>query len=342
MQIVSHTKNKKLFAAQFIVVTSIMLFSNLSRVMGQPQELTKPDCIKPVGRIVSAGDRSLESGSLLCPGDKISPRQGAKVEVICYFSKQHLELEQAGVFDVQNICKPPEVSSVRRCTPINRQDCPNRKGPGEDDKAPSIIQPYGQILIENRPLISWSAVAGASSYSVQVKNGDVRWEKEVEGTTLAYPEDKPGLLYGTAIRIVVMANKGKEPISYNTLVVHLLREEKVTKINQAVEQIKKLGLSADEAAYLDLDAIYMSENILNKTIEMLEARVAAGSFNPSVYRILGDRYIEAWLPEKAKSVYTKALQLARFQKNSEEVVLAQERLRSLNQSQLPTRINPAQ
>ncbi|WP_256872010.1 hypothetical protein [Nostoc sp. TCL26-01] len=310
--------------------------------MGQNQQLTKPHCIEPIGRIISAGDRYLGSGSLLCPGDKIYPKEGATVELLCYSSKKYLELEQAGVFDVQNICKAVEVSSVRRCTPINRQSCPNRKGPGEDENTPRIIQPYGQILIDNRPLISWSAVQGATSYSVQVKNGDVRWEKEVKGTTLAYPEDKPELVYGTAIKIVVIANKGIDPISAETLVVHLLREKQIREINQAVEQIKKLGLPPDQAAYLDLDTIYMSKRILNTTIETLEARVAAGSLNPTVYRTLGDRYIEAWLPKKAKSAYTKALQLARFQKNSEEVVLAQERLRSLNQSQLPTRINPAQ
>jgi len=291
-------------------------------------------CIKPIGRVIN----SIKSRQI-CEGDEIEVKDDALV--VCYSNQKFIKL-QSGMYKAASICTSSGTNTRRRCTPINRQDCPNRKGPGEGDNAPSIIQPYGKMLIENRPLISWSAVAGATSYSVQVKNGDVSWEKEVEGTTLAYPEDKPGLLYGTAIRIVVMANKGKNPISYDTLVVHLLPGEKVTQVNHAVEQIKKLGLSLDEAAYLDLDAIYMSERILNTTIETLEARVAASSFNPSVYRTLGDRYIEAWMPEKAKSAYKKALQLARFQKNSEEVVLAQERLRSLNQSQLPTRINPAQ
>ncbi len=329
---------KKLVSLPIMLVGLFIPFLCESIVWGLEAQslIASGSCIKPIGRVI----KSLKSRQI-CEADEIEVNDNALV--ICYSNQKFINL-QSGLYKAASICTSPETSTRRRCTPINRQDCPNRKGPGEDDNVPSIIQPYGHILIENRPLISWSAVAGATSYSVQVRNGDMRWEKEVEGTTLtlAYPEDQPGLLYGTAIRIVVMANKGKEPISYDSLVVHLLREEKVTQINQAVEQIKKLGLSADEAAYLDLDAIYMSKRILNKTIETLEERVAAGSFNPSVYRILGDRYIEAWLPEKAKSAYIKALQLARFQKNSEEVTLAQERLLALSQSQLPTRINPAQ
>jgi predicted negative regulator of RcsB-dependent stress response len=73
----------------------------------------------------------------------------------------------------------------------------------------------------------------------------------------------------------------------------------------------------------------MSEILLNETIDTLERRVVAGSFNPSLYRILGDRYIEAWMPQKAKTAYIKALQLARFQKNSSEVELVQQRLSAL-------------
>ncbi|BAB78317.1 hypothetical protein H6G49_29075 [Nostoc sp. PCC 7120 = FACHB-418] len=335
-------KNKTLFTVGFTAITSIMFFGSLSPVMGSPRTQAQVRCIEPIGRVISTGDRYMRSGSLLCPTDQISPKQGEEVKVLCYSSREHLLVEAGSNFPVREICKPPAFSSVRKCTLLSPQDCPNRKGPNRRENAPNIIQPYGKVIINRRPLISWTAVPGATSYTVQLSGGEVKWEKEVVGTTLSYPQDQQELSYGSANKIIVIANKGNDPIIDDTLVVHVLPEGWVRQINQAIEQVKSLGLSADETAYIDLDAIYMSERLLNDTIENLQARVAAGSFNPTLYRILGDRYVEVWMPQLAKTAYIKALQLARFQKNSGEVELVQERLSALSQSQLPTRTNPAQ
>ncbi len=81
-----------------------------------------------------------------------------------------------------------------------------------------------------------------------------------------------------------------------------------------------LNLLPDEAAFLDLDTVYMSKRLLNETINTLKKRVVAGSSNPTLYRILGDRYLEAWLPDEAHREYTMAAQLAQSSGSLEDVL----------------------
>jgi predicted Zn-dependent protease len=146
---------------------------------------------------------------------------------------------------------------------------------------------------------------------------------------LLYPSDKEGLHYGSASKIIIIANKDASAISEYTLVAHLLPERKVTRINQALQVVNSLNLPPDEV-FIDLDAIYMSEELLNETIEILKAQVAAENQNPTLYIILGDRYVQAWLPEQALKAYTKAIGLAAVQGKSDEEAIAKERLKLLN------------
>lgn len=318
-----------------LVTTFVILSFSDYKVWGQDKSKSSTNnCAngKPIGRIVEAG-----KGKFICAKEEISLEKESLV--ICYLSQKFLKL-QPGVYTADSICNVSRLE--RRCTLLTTDVCPNRKGPDHEGNAPNIIQPYGKAIIHRRPLISWTAVPGAISYIVQVSGGGVKWQKEVVSTILPYPQDQQELSYGSANKIIVIADKGNNTFIHDISVVQVLPQQWAGQINQAVEQVKNLRLSADETAYLDLDAIYMSEELLNDTIENLETRVTNGSFNPSLYRILGDRYIEAWMPQKAKTAYIKALQLARFQKNSSEVELVQQRLSALAQSQLPTRTKPAQ
>ncbi|WP_225226312.1 hypothetical protein [Komarekiella delphini-convector] len=107
----------------------------------------------------------------------------------------------------------------------------------------------------------------------------------------------------------------------------MLPQSDAKQILDAVKQIKSLKLPPDEAAFLDLDAIFMSRRLLNETIETLKIRKAAGSQNPVLYRTLGDRYVEARLPEEAYREYTIAVQLAQSNGNLDELEKVQERLK---------------
>ncbi|MCC5612325.1 hypothetical protein LC612_37795, partial [Nostoc sp. CHAB 5834] len=59
--------------------------------------------------------------------------------------------------------------------------------------------------------------------------------------------------------------------------------------------------------------------LLDESIKTLIARVMAGSQNPTLYRLLGDRYLGALLPEEAEQTYTIAAQLALSSANTDEL-----------------------
>jgi hypothetical protein len=121
--------------------------------------ITRGICVKPIGRIVNS-----QMGRHICKGEQIYVTDNTSL--ICYLSQKVVRL-QAGVYKTDSLCNPQEANTVPRCTLITPEGCPNRKGPNEENEnAPFIIQPYGNILVNNRPTISWQTVPGATSYTV--------------------------------------------------------------------------------------------------------------------------------------------------------------------------------
>lgn len=323
----SHTL-KKVYKLQIAAIASISMLLLLKTISaeGQPQTIARRGCIESNGRVIGAGDRYLRPGSRLCPGDRINPTNGSTVKILCYLNRNFLYIKQTTIFDAQ-ICATSS-NEVKRCSVENIDKCRRKlKGPSDNNNEPEVISPYGSSVLNPRPEISWYAVAGADSYTVQVEGNGVKWEKEVKNTTLTYPKSREQLLYGNAYKITVIANIGISPISADTSVINLLSETDVNQILEKVEQVNSLNLPPDEAAFLDLDAVYMGRRLLNETINTLKKRVAAGSSNPTLYRTLGDRYLEARLPEEARRKYTIAAQLAQNSGNSNELEKAQQRLK---------------
>ncbi|WP_226889733.1 hypothetical protein [Nostoc sp. MG11] len=280
----------------------------------------KSECNNFIGRVSSAGDLYLPSGSRVCPGDRINPAKGATVKVLCYLNGNFVYLKQSTVLKEPDTCTPPQ-EITELCTGLNPSRCYNPKGAGEEKEAPILISPYGSSMLSTRPQISWSAVSNATNYTVIVSGYEFYWEATVDNkvTTLPYPKEQKELQLGNAYKITVIANLGGSLIAFDPLIINVLPEKDQQEIVQKVKQIKELNLPPDEVAILDLHAIYMSKSLLNETIETLKARVAAGSQNPTLYRVLADRYLEAWLPNEALREYKVADELAKRTGNSDEL-----------------------
>ena len=247
----TNERGKKVSKVQVLTIALIMLLSNSGDALAQPKLVARRVCINELGRIVSLGDRYLAVGSEICLGDKINPANGSTVKAVCYSSRQVLEFQQGAVFGVSGICTPQQVQEKRRqCTPLNRNACPKMKGPSEDQDSLKLITPYGNILLNTRPTISWHPVKNATSYTVEITSYEFHWEAEVKDTILPYPKKRKELEYSAAYTITVTANKGGSPInSPGKLVVHVLPESDVKQVVEEVDVINKLGLSADEAAF---------------------------------------------------------------------------------------------
>lgn len=313
-----------------IVVLALLVF-NWSRVWEESPAIARTVCVKPVGRVYSTGDLYLRVGSEICSRDRINPAKGRTVTALCYLSGKFIHIKQKSIFDAPDVCAPLDTPQV--CTGRNPRRCSNAKGPGDEQNKPTLISPYGSSMLSTKPTISWYAVPEATSYTVIVSGYKFYWETTVDKTitTLPYPKEQNQLQFGDTYKFTVLANNGDIPISYSeTLTTSVLPQEEQDAIIQKVKQVHELALPPDEAAISDLDAIYMSRNLLNETIETLKARVAAGSQNPTVYRLLADRYLEAWLPKEALREYTKAAQIAKSTNNLNELDRIQEGLKIID------------
>ncbi|AVZ31718.1 hypothetical protein BMF81_04708 (plasmid) [Nodularia spumigena UHCC 0039] len=320
----------------------LLVISNSSSVWSQPPRLAKGVCHDPVGRVINGGDVHLSAGSLICPEDRIQPAKGSMVEVICLTSRRILEIKQSD--SAAQVCAE-RVSQPRRLCILDA-NCRNTRG-SEERENPTLIAPYVGRIINPRPKLSWLEVLGATSYIVQVEGSGGNWSKEIPKTSLEYPLSEPAMEWGRIYKINVIANKGDEPVSASSSVTIVLPQEEAQEINRVVEKIQNLNLSADELA-IDLDAVYMSKNLLTEAIGVLEARVRNGTQNPAIYRMLGDRYLETGLLEThslaaAIRAYAEAVKLARQKNDAEELAKAQAGVKLLeSQSQAPTRTNAAQ
>ncbi|BBD70601.1 hypothetical protein NIES4072_69680 [Nostoc commune NIES-4072] len=334
MQFLLNHRKKKIskfqVAALVSILPSILFLSDISSAGSRTESVAvvNSGCRNFIGRVSSSGDLYLPSGSRLCQGDRINPAKGATVKVLCYLNGNFVYLKHSTVFKEPDTCTvPQEITEL--CTGLNPSNCYNPKGAGEEKEAPTLISPYGSSMLSTRPLISWSAVSNATNYTVIVKGYEFYWEATVDQktTTLAYPKEQIELQLGNTYKITVIANLRGSLISSEPLVISILPEKDQKEIAYKVKQINELNLPPDEAAFLDLDAVFMSKSLLNESIETLKTRVAAGSQNPTLYRVLADRYLEAWLPNEALRNYQVANELAKRTRNSDELARVQQRLK---------------
>jgi tetratricopeptide (TPR) repeat protein len=117
--------------------------------------------------------------------------------------------------------------------------------------------------------------------------------------------------------------------------------QKAKQTKAIIERIQNLNLPPDELA-VDIESVYKGQNLLTEAIEVLKERVKAKTQNPTIYRLLGDRYLNVGSPEQARREYKMAIQYAKIRGNLNELAQAQAGLELLLQSQLPTRTNPDQ
>ncbi|MCC5640157.1 tetratricopeptide repeat protein [Nostoc sp. CHAB 5844] len=335
---------QKIVKIKILLMAALVLLIPYSyTAWGQPKSATKRLCANPIMRVYSEGDSYLPIGSLLCEGDRIHPiNNGGKVDVLCFLNQKFVQLPSGSI--TSDKCQEPTANTEKKCTFQTLINCPKTRGDGENKNTPIVLSPYGNVLLDRRPIFSWYPVPGATSYKVYLTAYNLDWQAATSNTRLPYPQGQQELQYGIAYKFSVLVLQGEEVVGSASSVIYVPPENQVQDILEKVKKVNALALPADEAAYLDLDTVYMSKGLLNETIENMNARIANGSQNPTLYRVLGDRYLQAWLPQEAKRAYTKAIELAQSSGNISEMVIAQDRLAKLieSYSQLPTRINAAQ
>ena len=180
-----------------------------------------------------------------------------------------------------------------------------------DQSIPYIISPRNTALLNDRPVLRWNAVPGASRYTVQVRGGGLDWQTETTDTEIVYPGNPP-LQQGQRYLVVVETDQGasSEEEQGVNLVFKVLDDEKADEVRAKAAQLSQQGLST-EAEKLALATLYRDYRLNAAGIELLEELVDQGSQTIAVYQILGEFYYQIGLSELARKRYSKALDLAK-------------------------------
>lgn len=303
-------------------VLSVVCISNPT--FAQPQKMMENSktSVKssPIGRLLSGGDRNKKKGSLIFPGDRLDPT-GETVKVLCYLNRKVLKLGKGKVDDDPNKCVKPPIE-INKCDATSRNYCPKPKITRENAQKPIVLVPYSYIVLSLRPSISWYRVQGADNYIVFLKGRGSNWSKKTKTNTLLYPNQSAPMQFGNVYNLSVIAKKGNVPLTASSTILVVLSKSEAQLIQASVTQIRNLKLSPDQEAR-DLQTVFRSKHLLTQAIQVLKKRIDAGTNNPTLHRLLGDCYLEARFPEKAKSLYTNAFKLAQKANNPTEQAMAQ-------------------
>ncbi len=184
---------------------------------------------------------------------------------------------------------------------------------------PHVLSPRNTALLGTNSLaVQWHPVAGATSYTVEITGKDVKWKVEVTETEAIFDELKslkPNYRYS----IVVTADNGissdaGEPVGFT-----LLPATESDRVNDRVEVIKTEQLAPEEEAlkialnYLEFehsDPDWRSYSLNQAAIDVLEARIEAGTEDSRVYLLQADTYLKVGLPLLAQERYEEALTYA--------------------------------
>ena len=185
-----------------------------------------------------------------------------------------------------------------------------------DESLPYVLSPRNSALIGTDALtLQWHPVSGATSYAVAINGKGVNWEVEVTGTEATFDELKsfaPNYRY----TMVITADNGISSESGEPVGFTLLPETESDRVNAQVEAIKAEQREPDEAAlaialeYFEFehsDPDWQSYALNQAAIDVLEARIEAGTEDSRVYLLQADTYLKVGLPLLAQERYEEAL-----------------------------------
>ena len=258
--------------------------------------------------------RNYATGKIICQNDVLNGSSPYKL--FCFLNQQWFNVTHVSI--IGDFCSQSVVNrdTLKRCTQfnVNNEKCGISKGDNSIGK-PELIKPYTGVLLNRRPNFEWVKVPEATSYFLEISGKNVAWSRQTTMTALAYPKEQPALMPGEVYKIVTTALDESKLLSAESMVVTTLSTAEANQIQEQIDAVIKHGFSADEAAYLDLDAIYRSRNLYTETINSLNARVKSGSQDPNLYLILANRYCQVGLPQLSRQLYDRGMILARQQDN---------------------------
>jgi hypothetical protein len=241
------------------------------------------------------------TGSLLRPNDYLQMGSNASAFLLCSNTKRW-KPTAGKQFRVSEGC--PRGTASR---PPNVARAQTRAG---NEPISYVISPRNTELLNDRPLLKWNPVSGATRYQVQLQGGGLDWQTETNQTQLLYGGQEP-LKSGVKYLLTVTTDKGvssKQEVGAN-LMFGVMATEKAKVVKEEATNLKKQGLSP-EAETLALAYLHEGNNLKAEAIALLQSLSQQKSQNRVVYSLLGDLLLQTGLNQQAQQAYQQALALA--------------------------------
>jgi hypothetical protein len=185
-----------------------------------------------------------------------------------------------------------------------------RRESAQTASIPYVLSPRHTFIQTEHPLLRWHPSAtGTVTYTVQVRSHALDWQTETATFELPYPNDAPRLEPGESYNLTVVdpSNRSsEEEQAALDLSFVLLSREEIEAVQSLAEQARGLGLDERGTNFL-LAEIYASHHLRAEAIALLEELAVEEEDAPTVYRRLGDLYLEVGLYSEAKGAYESAL-----------------------------------
>lgn len=195
---------------------------------------------------------------------------------------------------------------------------------GDNPAAPAMVRrlrvlsPRSGAVLSDRPTLAWEAVRDrtllgdaeklvhAAAYTVTLESDDgISRVTVASGSPLPYPEEWPSLQgEGASYRLVVVADGASS--SEDTPGFSLL--EDADEFRAKVARLEQRPLAEPARSLLQAE-LYLSYGLRSEAVELLDATPGAEQA-PAVQSLLGDTYWNMGLVDRAKTAYTRLLELA--------------------------------
>ncbi|MEO0533326.1 MAG: tetratricopeptide repeat protein [Cyanobacteria bacterium P01_A01_bin.123] len=262
-----------------------------------------------VGRYLITPDRAF-NGLLVSNGHQIRVDTNSRVTLNCSNGSRHT-FTSSDTYRVADYC-PREAS--RRSGAINN---PTRDP--FNPTLPYLISPRNTVLLTAEEMIlQWHPVEGAMTYTVSLQGPGVDWTTTVSETAVILPETvtfRPNYTYSVIVSADTgLSSAGDLPVQFAVLPV-----AEAERVQSQVAAIQAQTLEPDvEAialalAYLEFehsDPDWDSYALNQAALDVVEARIEAGTENPQIYLLQGEAYQIMSLPLLAQAGFQQALTLA--------------------------------
>jgi hypothetical protein len=268
----------------------------------------------------------------LSSGDQLKISQGAIARVVCPGQTKSVEKRGTGErLSTQKICPKWRPVIDKGAPPIGEMG-------GKDAQIPYLISPRRSLILTPTPTLRWNPVAGATQYTVQIKNAQgIVWQTQVKTPQVTYP-GTTALTPGIPHTVIVKTNTGKSSESELGSQFFLLRSAELQTIKaetnlitqiDASPEIKALRLAEyyanyelpEPTAYGLTEKTVKDYSLSNDAIDTLETLLKTSKPTPLIYRKLGTLYTNIGVTLPAEQAYLKAIDSIESPEDLEEWTL---------------------